>query len=334
MGAGPSTQNPTQSKASSIQPPTVVSTLPESSLKNNLDIAIKLVEKYQDNDIEELLKYIKENKQLIDVTDEKIIAKINKYYKDFEENGLGKPNAERYKGKDNKRLRYSTFYEFLEQIEKKDTDHIKQDILKNNLFSEQTIEGKENREQFNTIVGTINTMKAKEKFFKYEYILTQIWIMNFIKVINDGFVDFTTKMIDHVKENENIRNTKTNEMLQAVLKILSDSDGAEMKDFELFHNKFETFKTDISKASINLEKQIQTTKNNITNTLSKVDVNLKGTATPTSTAPPTGTGQPTGAAPPTGAATPKGGRSKSAAARMKGGFVRDGVRFPQAFYEL
>jgi hypothetical protein len=35
-------------------------TIPESSLIEKLDIAIEIVRKYQNNDIDELLKYIKE----------------------------------------------------------------------------------------------------------------------------------------------------------------------------------------------------------------------------------------------------------------------------------
>lgn len=283
-----------------ITQPNNLPTVPESEVVKNLNVMTQLLEKFKENDIKELQNVINENRifEQADLNDQsfvKIQTIISEYYKEFEKN--------LEPGVDLKtKTQFGKFYEFLKEIETKDLKESREAVTNSELLKQNPNE----LESVNKIFDNIGIMKAKEKYFKYEYILTQLWLMAFLKKLNVTLMEFTEKTIELVEKNEKKRNEWAHLMLDKLLAIMASmSSDLNEQDFEFFRQGLDKFKG-------KMEQDTEKVRTTIEGFAKDINQTLAATATP-------------GAGPGAGQAQGPG---------LRGGFVRDGSRFPQAFYEL
>jgi len=236
-----------------------LSTIPTTDLLENLGKASKLVGEYSKNDIKELMNYIESNdKEVIDPT---LKDKILGYYKKFENYTSKSTNGQTLQANMKENMKYENFYKFLKQNETSDLLEKKEAILKSPLLASNT----EEQKTVTTIFDNIAIMKAKEQYYKYEYILTQIWIMSYLKNMNTAVTEFTEKTLTLVKDNEEFRNRYAKEMLQEIVNILVQSEG-DLKDgdFDFFRKQLINFQTNIEKTRDELEVKVKENEQQLT----------------------------------------------------------------------
>lgn len=312
MGGGPSIlsgkSDTGENKSSNLNN---VKFAPAGDFLNYLKIAQGLTDKYQEHDAREVVKFISENNKngvITPITDD-LKKQIAKYYEEFDKHLQSNvkytsitDDKEKIKYKTDQ-LSYPKFYELLKDIKNKHFEEARNKIIESPLIKSNG----EHVKSVSTIFDNIAAMRAKEQFYKHEYIITQIWMLSYLQNLNAGVTKFITDTMKLVKENEEIRNRYAQEMIANIIKILNETDGnLSDVDFQFFRDQFKIFQEKTSASSKELEGAVAKASNELQ----------------------TVTGQ---------APTPaQGGKSKKnkSKTQQKGGFVRDHSRFPQSFYEL
>lgn len=310
MGSSQSTQSVKTEQSQKILSPDNLPVTPNTDFAKKLELAGDLIKKYNENDIKKLLDEIYKN-EIYDSNniDGNILKIIETFYAKFQSHIVGKD----IKLED--KLKYQTFYKFLEEVESDSIKNAKEEILKSDLL--QNSNEKQNVE---TIFNNIAILRAKEQYFKYEYILTQLWIMSYLKTINTAVTEFIDKTVTLVKTNETYRNDYTKEMIAKIMAMLKETNtNVDTGAFTFFKDELDKFKDNVDSKS----KELQTTlKNNATD--------LQKAFTP-SIGQPLSTGQPQQY---TNGQRQGGKIKKKDSKKQNGGFVRDHSRFAQSFYSL
>jgi len=286
-------------------------TTPDTVLAKNLEVAGELIKKYNENDIKKLLEEIYKNK-LYDSTkiDANLLKIIENFYGKFQTHINGKG----IKLED--KLQYQTFYKFLEEVESDSIKTAKEDILKSELLQNST-----EKKNVETIFNNIAILRAREQYFKYEYILTQLWIMSYLKTINTSVTEFIDKTLTLVKINETHRNDYTKEMIAKIMAMLKETNtNVDTGAFDFFKHELEKFRQDVENKSKELQTNLKKNTGELHDALANVNIpqnsiqedlsNQQQDRYPTMY---------------------RGGKKKKS---QKGGFVRDHSRFPQSFYSL
>jgi hypothetical protein len=316
MGGGPSilsgTSETSENKSSNLNN---VKFAPAGDFLNYLKIAQGLTDKYQEHDAREVVKFISENNKngvITPITDD-LKKQIAKYYEEFDKhlasnvNYQNKSQIDKIKYK-TEQLSYPKFYELLKDIKNKHFEEARNKIIESPLIKSNG----EHVKSVSTIFDNIAAMRAKEQFYKHEYIITQIWMLSYLQNLNAGVTKFITDTMKLVKENEEIRNRYAQEMIANIFKILNQTDGNITDvDFQFFRDQLKIFQEKTNKSTEELNKSV-----------TQASTQLQGV---------------TGQSPATGVAQgpARGGKSKkNKKSTQKGGFVRDHSRFPQSFYEL
>jgi len=269
--------------------------IPSEDVLKRLKVAQDLLEKYNSNDIVELKTVIENNKENLGEMDENVKKQINEF-----NSYLSKDNRDRT----GKMSNFETFYKFLKEIEQSELNSKKTEIVN------QTFLGDDQKKVVESIFNNISTMKAKEQFYKYEYLLTQIWLVNHTKNLNTAVTEFVDKTTKLVMEHEEFRNQYVRNMLNTIQSILTQSQlDLDEKDFEPFRKQLASFQDVMNKQQEALEKEIQDSKAELQNTVVQ------------------GMGQAM-------AAQQGGAKKKAKKPKQKGGFLRDHSMLPQAFYDL
>ena len=267
--------------------------IPSEDVLKRLKVAQDLLEKYNSNDIVELKTVIENNKENLGEMDENVKKQINEF-----NSYLTKDNRDRT----GKMGNFETFYKFLKEIEQSELNSKKTEIVN------QTFLGDDQKKVVESIFNNISTMKAKEQFYKYEYLLTQIWLVNHTKNLNTAVTEFVDKTTKLVMEHEEFRNQYVRNMLNTIQSILTQSQlDLDEKDFEPFRKQLASFQDVMNKQQETLEKEIQDSKAELQNTVVQ------------------GMGQ---------AMAAQQGGAKKKTKKQKGGFLRDHSMLPQAFYDL
>jgi hypothetical protein len=292
-------QRSTQPNSASVNVSSMpINVYPNTDIAKNLDEASKLLSKYKDNNLGELINSIREDKDLqrqlgINLTNPddpimKLVNEFNKKFESFDKNGTNL----------NEILKGTNFYNNLKAVEENDLKAVKDKVLSSPLL----LNNKSESDSVETIFKNIAIMRSKEQYFKYEYLLTQIWIISYLNKINSSVLEFTQKTIELVKKNEEQRNEYTKQMLHTLLSVIVHTEeDLNEKQFDAFKKAMTTLELNTKASADNLAKELNQ------NRIKMNDANQPVTVTPGSS----------------------GGRRK-----QKGGFVRDFSRFPQPFYEL
>ncbi len=306
MGSSQSTQTIKTEQSTKLISPDNLPITPDTVFAKNLEVAGELIKKYNENDIKKLLDQIYKNKIYeADKIDPNILKIIENFYSKFQSHISGT----NIKLED--KLQYQTFYKFLEEVESDSIKNAKEEILRSELL--QNSNEKQNVEK---IFSNIAILRAKEQYFKYEYILTQLWIMSYLKTINTAVTEFVEKTVTLVKTNETHRNDYTKEMIAKIMAMLKETNtNVDTGAFNFFKGELEKFRSDVENKSKELQDQLKKEQKDLQKTFTN---NLPSVAEQPS--------QPTQQA---NMYNGQGGKKK-----QKGGFVRDHSRFPQSFYDL
>lgn len=281
--------------------------IPKTKLIENLDITKQLLEKYNKNDVFDLIEFIKTNKQLqkdigFDMSENSVPIKlITAYQKKFKAN-LGDKNLEDI-------LKGSQFIEYLGQIQDNEMSKDKERVLSSEILKNSPEEQQKVREIFTSI----SNMKTKEEYYKYEYLLTQIWILSYLTNMNTSVTEFIDSTLTLVKTNEEQRNNYTRQMLKILLDIMNKEDKLDEENFRFFKNAMTEFETKIATSSKQLQDGLAKSQSQLQKKIPTTPDVVQGQVQATI---------------PTQAQ--RGGSKK----KQTGGFVRDFSRFPQSFYEF
>lgn len=286
------------------------------AVSQNIEAAIDLLKRYNNGNIQSFYKHISENapfsndlKSLDPVTREK----LKKYIDSL---GNIETNARFTQALQNYNLQ-TIFKEDQSANFKQQLEGLRRDIDPN-LFKEAE-----------TFANQLAEITSREKYFKYYYLLTQLWLIVYIRRMSTAVVDFTTTTINLFNITEKKRNDSTTNLLKKLLLLLKTEQGdLSEADFNFFRTSMTAFEKEIAASTAQMRDGLVKAKAQ----LSKAADASFDSARPNS-APITGQrGMPQtmpgsarpGSAPP-GPAPPGPGYS--------GGFVRDGSRFPESFYE-
>lgn len=326
-----------QTKTSSNQPATqqvkslneLPTFVPVKDLLTKLELAQGLTATYKDtNDINSLIKYIETNQAALGTTpiDENIKKHIAEYYTSFNQHIQSNASIQSYTPDQKEaylrdKLKYENFYTFLKANKTKEFEASKREVLDSPLLKANRQES----DKIATIFDNIAIMKAKEQFFKYEYILTQIWVLSYLQNMNSAVTSFTAKSIELIEANEKARNAYAETMIQTILTVLMKAEeGISAQDLAFFRTRLNEFH----------QKMQQTTESTKAQLAKEQTVLAKQVAQVT---PPAGTPV-TGTPFRGGKKSKKGGfvrdGSRLPQLPQAGGFVRDGTHLPQSFYDL
>jgi hypothetical protein len=285
---------------------------PAKDFVDSLNVAQKLFDEFKKRDGVSLVKFITDNK-LMDI-DKDFKDKIETHYKEFDDhlklneeyNILDNAGKKTYR---NTQLAYPKFYELLKEIKNKNFKAVKDKIIESDIIKSNS----SNKQSIENIFNNIATMRAKEEFYKNEYIITQIWMLSYLQNLNTGVATFITDTIKLVKENEERRNREAKEMIANIIKILSETDGnLNENDIKFFKEQFDKYQATALATSTKLVNNIEQAGNELTQQAANKSPAPGQSSTPA-----------------------QGGKSnKNKKSTQKGGFVRDHSRFPQSFYEL
>ena len=295
-----------------------------TQIVQNLETASGLLDKFKSNDMSALINYIKSNPKLsndlgIDLSNPndnplKIVEEFNRKF------------TQHLNGRNLQDILKSTdFFKFIKETELKTLDEAKTKVLSSDILKHSP----EEKGKIGTIFENIATIRAKEQYYKYEYLLTQIWIIAYIKNMNTTIIDFTEKTLTMIKKNEEQRNEYTKQMLHTLLQIMIEAESdINEKDFEFFKKALASFETKLYQSTTELNDEIRKEATRVQSVQAlqnqqKVNTVVGGFAGASSAAKK-------------GGFVRDGSRFPTtfAAQEQDGGFVRDGSRFPQAFYEL
>lgn len=278
-----------------------------SQLDVNLKETADLLGKYADNNMAELVKFIRKDEKLLKdmgISPEQnayIFQMVANYEKLFDDNTEGKDNIAAI-------LKGTNFYEYFQKIEESELQ-----VTKKNIIDSELVEMSGEKQNIEKIFGNITKLRAKEQYFKYQYLLSQIWILAYVSKMNSTITEFSEKTLKLFQSNEEKRNAHVREMLSQLIAILigTDNDLSE-QDFKVFKDQMAVLEGKLQKNSVDLHTSLQKTQTGLTGILGSVS---------TSTVSQQSRKQP---------GLGDGGGKK----KQKGGFVRDASRFPQAFYDL
>lgn len=302
--------------------------VPIKDLLSKLELAQGLTATYKDtNDIDSLIKYIEQNQAALGTTpiDENIKKHIAEYYTDFNKHIQSNSGYQSSTDKDKflkEQLKYENFYKFLKGNKTKEFEASKKAVLDSPLLKSNRQES----EKVSTIFDNIAIMKAKEQFFKYEYILTQIWVLSYLQNMNSAVTSFTTESIKLIESNEKARNTYAETMIQTILNVLMKAEeGISAEDLKFFRTRLDEFQQKMQQTTAATKTQLEQKQQTLNRTLS-------------SSAP---NGTPLAASGGKSYRSKKGGFVRDGSRlpplsqlSQNGGFVRDGTHLPQSFYDL
>jgi hypothetical protein len=285
------------------------SNFPETEIGKNLKSAAELLQHYNNNDLRTLVDYIKSDKQLLNDLDINLddpnsnpFKFINDYIQKFNKFGTNNNNESV-----TNLLKGSKFYDYLKEVEDKQYSETKQQILDSEIVKNSDQEKK----QIEGIFDNISKVRAREQYFKYQYLLSQLWIIAYLNKINTAIGTFSNDTITTFEAYQSQRNDYVRNMLSTLLNILvMNENNITDADFKYFREAMVNLETEMNKNSIDLSNKLKKTSETLTQ------------RTQLSTGQPNNFGQGQG----------QGGKNKNK--QQKGGFVRNGSRFPQAFYDL
>jgi uncharacterized protein YerC len=311
---GPAPETPGTSIASLKELPEYANT----KIVENLSEASELIKKYSANNIFDMIEYIKKNDELqrelgIDSKSSSPLKIIETFH--------ALQNAQPAD------LDSNNFYTFIKNEQSKLLQDAKSKVLQSPLLPADSSE----RKKVEEIFGNIATIRSREQYYKYEYLLSQLWILTFMRHMNTTIFEFTNKTLQMVKENETKRNKYTKDMLHEILNILvtNENDISEA-DFKFFKDKMSEYEIKLAEESRRITEMIAEG--------AQSAVAASRTAGPSGlSAATSGLGAP-GQQPGPGQQGQQqqgyNGAPANYGGSQQGGFIRDHSRFPQAFYDL
>lgn len=278
---------------------------PDTKIADNLSNASKLLQEYGKNDLFELQEKYKNPEA------EAVVKQFQEYVTS------SSMKLEDFKNKAMLEAKLKNMFPALKEVEDKHMAALENSIL-NTPFM-KTIVTPAEQEKVKEIINSVKIIKAREQFFKYEYLFTQIWLVEYIKRMNAAVTEFSGKTLEMYKKNEENRNNYVKEMFRVMLNLIAaEENNITEAQFKLFEKAMASFENNLTEQGEKFKKELQ-----------GAQTGLVGAITPAAPVIPT-------AAPgPVPAPVSGGGRKKKRAGKkQKGGFVRDFSRFPQSFYEL
>jgi mRNA-degrading endonuclease YafQ of YafQ-DinJ toxin-antitoxin module len=286
------------------------------AVTQNIESAIDLLKRYNKGNIQEFYTHITQNSAFskdLDSLDPTTRAKLEKYIASL---GNIETNSKFTAALQSHNLQ-SVFKEeqgakFTAQIEglRKDIDP--------KLFSEA--------EEFAKQLAEVT---SREKYFKYYYLLTQLWLIVYVRRMSAAVVDFTNTTINLFNITEQKRNESTSNLLKKLLALLKIEQGdINEQDFKFFKDSMVKFETDIATSTAQLREGLEKAKGQLSDKTKVDQLELDKIAK--------GDGLNQGAL-----GTLNQGQSdpylaqrqqNRGGSRQDGGFVRDGSRFPESFY--
>lgn len=277
---------------------------PNTKIADNLSNASKLLQEYGKNDLFELQEKYKNPEA------DAVVKQFQEYVTS------SSMTLADFKNKAILDAKMKNMFPALKFVEDKHMAALENQIL-NTPFM-KTIVTPAEQEKVKEIINSVKIIKAREQFFKYEYLFTQIWLVEYIKRMNAAVTEFSEKTLEMYKKNEENRNNYVKEMFRVLLNLIAaEENSISEAQFNLFEKAMVSFENNLTQKGEEFKKQLQSAQDSLVGAVS------------------TPVAQPTAAVP--GAAVPtSGGRKLKRKGKkgQKGGFVRDFSRFPQSFYEL
>lgn len=277
---------------------------PNTKIAENLSNASQLLQEYSKNDLFELQEKYKNPEA------DAVVKKFQEYVTS------SSMTLADFKNQANLDAKLKNMFPALKMVEDKHMAALENQIL-NTPFM-KTIVTPAEQEKVKEIINSVKIIKAREQFFKYEYLFTQIWLVEYIKRMNAAVTEFSEKTMEMYKQNEENRNNYVKEMFRVMLNLIAaEENSISEAQFNLFEKAMASFENNLTQKGEEFKAQLQSAQGQLADSLAP-------------TAAPATAGVP---APATGA-TSGGGKKKTKSKKQRGGFVRDFSRFPQSFYEL
>lgn len=278
---------------------------PNTKIADNLSNASKLLQEYGKNDLFELQEKYKNPEA------DAVVKQFQEYVTS------SSMTLADFKNKANLDAKMKNMFPALKFVEDKHMAALENQIL-NTPFM-KTIVTPAEQEKVKEIINSVKIIKAREQFFKYEYLFTQIWLVEYIKRMNSAVTEFSEKTLEMYKKNEENRNNYVKEMFRVLLNLIAaEENSISEAQFNLFEKAMVSFENNLTQKGEEFKKQLQSAQDSLVGAVS------------------TPVAQPAAAAVPGAGAPASGGRKLKRKGKkgQKGGFVRDFSRFPQSFYEL
>lgn len=292
---------------------TMISEYFESNdFKKDMDKLSGLVDRYNEGDMKKLFASII-NEYDLDASEKEAMKKVIQPHIDHLDR-IGY-NEIQDAFKQNK-----LYQGFVDRYAKKSSDLLKDSVDKFPMFAED----------IKKFVSGVTNISSREQFFKFHYLYSQIWILMYIKSINGAVVDFTTTSIDIFNKIEVSRTKNTQQLIERLLALLAADTGAlNEDDFRYFKTSLDKLKEklqeDVGKSKEQLLKARESMVGQLTQQTGNLKVDLSAEAPAAAPQEPPGPQQ--------GFQQQRfnqGGKRNGG--KQNGGFVRDGSRFPEAFF--
>lgn len=310
---------------------------PDTKIANNMKEASDLIGMYNAHDLESMLKFITDangNALANFGIDQKTVNMVKDFYKTNGPIALSGKNASVYKHFDD--VATASFEEKRKQL-LEGSQFLKD--LGQSPVGKQLKDGIEN--DLTKIFANMKIMKVKENYLKYEYMFTQLWIIAFLNKINSSMNEFIDKTLELVRNNEEQRNASTRILLKTVLDVvLKGEEDIDENAFNAFRTTLEKTQQQMKQSANKFEQDFATQAEGLKTAIGSVNMSpvvgqqYSQSAKPAQPAQP---GQPpslySSSSPSSQSSQPAYG-SQGQGYGLRGGFLRDGVRPPQAFYDL
>lgn len=184
---------------------------------------------------------------------------------------------------------------------------------KNELINQKGIvESPELKTNITTIMNSVQGLKVKYKFFEYKYIEMNIFLILFIEHVYKSLERFITNVVAFNQQRDLVRENLIKDTFSLMMNILTSADlQINPDDFDYITKLMEQLRTHMQTKNNEMEEKMR----------GMVEVttdNLAGFINALSSATKDGLYQ----------------QLQGQQGQQRGGFVRDGSKFPQAFYEL
>lgn len=277
---------------------------PNTKIADNLKTASDLLKEYSKNDLFEFQgKYNNPQAQAVVKQFQEYVTSSTMTLDDF-----------KFKSRDGDD-KLKKMFPALKEVEDKHMAALENNIL-NTPFM-KTIVTPAEQEKVKEIINSVKIIKAREQFFKYEYLFTQIWLVEYIKRMNEAVTEFSTKTLEMYKQNEENRNNYVKEMFRVLLNLIAAEENSITEaQFKLFEQAMSSFENNLTETGEKFKRELTAAQGTLAEQIAPAAVPAAAPVAPS--------------APASGGARKKTKKSK----KQQGGFVRDFSRFPQSFYEL
>lgn len=310
MGSSKSKLNQEPRVAQIPEPETTLSEMKTDVLLHELKKAMMLLTSYRNNNMSELLQTIQRDPKLmqelkddagIDFGDANGPVKIVGHFDKKMQYWLTKKNPVELNA--NVISNPTKLYKLIEDAEKERLAQKLTEIVRTGIFGSFDEQELRSNEQYKTVkemMEQIARRNAHEDYYKYEYYISLMWISSYLMKVKTAVTEFTENTIKTVEEKERQRNAYVGDLLKNLLSVMMGThQDIDVELYESFRKHFDEFREKTTKLSVKSAEELSDIRQTMNERL-KAQMPMPG---------------------------------QSRRQDQQGGFVRDGSRFPEAFFE-